>query len=98
MGVGKYSPTVGSWYRRDQGWHRRHCESDRWIDRDGYDSYGYHHETGRDRAGHTEWDYLGNGRWIDRDTDGERFAYELYEDVSQDWAGRPFPWEKPGKS
>jgi hypothetical protein len=60
MGVGKYSPTVNRWYRLDQKWHDRHCEPDEWIDREGYDIYGYHHETGVDRAGYTEWDYLGD--------------------------------------
>lgn len=96
MSVGKYSPTVSSWYRRDQEWHRKHCAENEWYDRDGYDSYGYHRDTDKDRAGYTEWDYLGDGRWINLNTDYERFAYELYEDVASDWAGKPFPWEKTG--
>lgn len=96
MGVGKYSPTVSSWYMRDRKWHDKHCAPNEWYDRAGYDSYGYHRVTEQDRAGYTEWDYLGDGRGIDRDTDSEHFAYELYEYVSRDWAGRPFPWEITG--
>lgn len=98
MGVGKYSPTVSSWYRRDQKWHARHCAEDQWIDRDGYDSYGYHHETQLDRAGYTEWDYLGDGKWIDEGTDQEEYVYELYAYVISEWAGAPFPWEKVDQS
>lgn len=94
MGVGKYSPTVSRWYRLDQKWHERHCEPDAWYDRDGYDSYGYHHETGVDRAGYSEWDYLGDGKWIYPDTDDEEFVYELYDQVCADWRAAPFPWEK----
>jgi hypothetical protein len=94
MSVGKYSPTVSTWYRRDQKWHELHCEPDAWIDRDGYDSYGYHHETGQDRAGHTEWDYLGDGKWVDAGTDHEQFVYDLYDSVARDWHNCPFPWEK----
>ena len=93
MSCGKYSPTVAGWYARDQSWHDRHCEDGSIHDRDGYDSYGYHRDTGKDRAGYTEWDYLGDGRYIE--SWGE-YSYPLYEDVSSDWAGKPFPWEKTG--
>jgi hypothetical protein len=95
MGVGKYSPTVSGWYRKDQKWHHKHCEPDAWIDRDGYDSYGYHHVTEEDRAGYTECDYMSDGKWIGQGTDWEEFVYELYADVCSDWAGKPFPWETP---
>ena len=95
MGVGKYSPTVSYWYRKDQKWHEKHCETDAWVDRDGYDSYGYHQETELDRAGYAEWDYLRDGKWIAPGTEWEEYVYELYADVSSDWAGKPFPWETP---
>ena len=71
-----------------------YCAENEWYDRDGYDSYGYHRDTGKDRAGYTEWDYLGDGRWVNRDTDNERFVHD--EDLASDWAGKPFPWEKTG--
>ncbi len=93
MGVGKYSPTVSAWYGKDQTWHERHCEPDAWIDRDGYDSYGYHHETEQDRAGYTEWDYLRDGRWVTYGDDQEEYEYPLYEIIRHDWSQKPFPWE-----
>jgi hypothetical protein len=52
MGVGKYSPLVhdcGPWgdeYRDGAN-----------VDHLGYDTYGYHYKTGRDKAGYTERDY-----------------------------------------
>ena len=95
MGVGKYSPTVSTWYRRDRTWHERHCEPGRWIDRDGYDSYGYHHETELDRAGYSEWDYLGDGKWVRYGDDEEEFVYQLYEMIACEWQDRPWPWEPP---
>lgn len=94
MGVGKYSPTVNYWYRKDQKWHDKHCAIDEWIDRDGYDSYGYHHETKLDRAGYSEYDYLDDGKWIGHGTEWEEYVYDLYTDISSEWAGKPFPWEK----
>lgn len=96
MGVGKYSPTVFSWYDRDQEWHQKHCAENEWYDRDGYDSYGYHKDTNKDRAGYTEWDYLGDGRWIGQGTDWEQYVYELSETVASEWNNRAFPWEKTG--
>lgn len=96
MGVGKYSPTVNSWYRRDQKWPEKHCAENEWYDRDGYDSYGYHRDTEQDRAGYTEWDYLGDGKWADEGLPTEEYVYDLYEYVMGEWAGRAFPWEKTG--
>ena len=32
MGVGKFSPTENTWYRRDQTWHHRHCDADSFVD------------------------------------------------------------------
>lgn len=85
MSVGKYSPTVAGWYARDQEWHDRHCEAGSIHDRDGYDSYGYHWDTGRDRAGFTEWDYL-DGEWA-----GDEYVYPLYEKIWQRWYSLPCP-------
>ena len=93
MGVGKYSPTVNTWYLKDQTWHDRHCEPNSFVDRDGYDMYGYHHETELDRAGYSEWDYLGDGKWVCAGTEWEEYVYDLYTDVAHDWCNRPFPWE-----
>lgn len=98
MGVGKYSPTVSRWYAQDQKWHDKYCATDDdqlgcGIDQDGYDSYGYHHETDKDRAGYTELDYMDGCRWHD----GEVDSY-LYDMVYDDWAGKPVPTpnqEKP---
>ena len=98
MGVGKYSPTVSTWYRRDRKWHERHCEPGRWIDRDGYDSYGYHHETELDRAGYSEWDYLGDGKWVRYGDDEEEYVYQLYEMIACEWRDRPWPWEKVART
>lgn len=89
MSVGKYSPTVSGWYSRDQNWHDLHSDPGEYCDRDGYDSYGYHHTTGRDRAGYTEWDYLDNGQWIQ-----DQYRYPLYEDIDTEWYSKPFPWKK----
>ena len=90
MSVGKYSPTVSCWYRLDQEWHDRHCEPDQWIDRDGYDSYGYHHETERDRAGYTEYDYLSDSRW-ESYGDHEEYVCPLYERIYHEWGNKPLP-------
>jgi hypothetical protein len=94
MGVGKYSPTVGAWYSQDQNWHDNHCDPDSdkpWIDRDGYDSYGYHDVTELDRAGYSEWDYVADGKWIHSGTDQEEYVYELYDQVYWDWRTKPIP-------
>jgi hypothetical protein len=93
MGVGKYSPTVNGWYAEDKKWHDRHCEPEQRIDRDGYDSYGYHHETEKDRAGYTEFDYLLDGKWVGFGTDQEEFVYDLYENVLWEWSNKPLPQE-----
>jgi hypothetical protein len=79
MSVGKYSPTVTAAYMRDQEWHRR-LQADDWHDDEGYDSYGYHKATEKDRAGYTEWDYLTDGQWIDN-----VYTYPLYEDIGSVW-------------
>jgi hypothetical protein len=88
MGVGKYSPTVSRWYRVDQNWHKKHCEEGQWIDRDGYDSYGYHHEHERDRAGYTELEYM-TGEW-----DGDEYVHPLYEMIHDEWYSAPLPFNK----
>lgn len=67
-----------------------------WYDRDGYDSYGYHRDTDKDRAGYTEWDYLGDGKWVDEGLPTEEYVHDLYDNVMGEWAGRAFPWEKTG--
>jgi hypothetical protein len=82
MGVGKYSPTVTAAYAADQDWHDKLCDDGEWIDRDGYDSYGYHRDSGKDRAGYTELDYMASGQW---DDDLSDFVYPLDDDVSRDW-------------
>ena len=81
MGVGKYSPTVSAAYARDQKWHNKLCQPLEWHDDEGYDSYGYHMETDKDRAGYTENEYLGGGEWID----GMEYRNSLYENVMDDW-------------
>lgn len=86
MSCGKYSPTVTGWYVRDPKWHDLHCDSEQWYDREGYDAYGYHRETERDREGYTEWDYLGSGVWI-----GDEYCYPLYEAVGHKWWFMPLP-------
>ena len=58
MGVGKYSPTVVAAYAADQDWHKKLCPEDDWYDDEGYDSYGYHKDTEKDRADGTWWDYV----------------------------------------
>ena len=80
MGAGKYSPTVFTAYSKNQDWHRNLCDENDWIDRDGYDSYGYHVDTEKDRAGYTEWDYLSSGQWI-----GDDYEYVLVDQVARDW-------------
>ena len=94
MGVGKYSPTVTYWYVHDQKWHEKHCAPDEWIDRDGYDSYGYHHETEKDRAGYTEYDYLLDGKLIHEGTEHQELVYDLYDMILSEWYGRPPPGQK----
>lgn len=80
MGAGKYSPTVTAAYMKDQEWHRKLQSEEDWHDDEGYDSYGYHKETELDRAGFSEWDYLGSGEWI-----GEEYCHPLLEDVYSEW-------------
>ena len=76
MGVGKYSPTVSAAYATDQEWHDKLQTEEDWHDDEGYDSYGYHKETEKDRAGYTECDYLGCGEWIENE-----YCYPLYDAV-----------------
>jgi hypothetical protein len=53
MGVGKYSPLV-----HDCGpWGDEYRDGSK-VDHLGYDTYGYHWKTERDKAGYTERDYL----------------------------------------
>jgi hypothetical protein len=80
MGVGKYSPTVSVAYSKDQEWHRKLQTEDSWYDDEGYDSYGYHKDTEKDRAGYTEWDYM-DGYTIGRG----HIHYYLAEDVGSEW-------------
>ncbi len=49
--IGKYSPTI-------YGIAEKIPYDENGIDPDGYDTYGYHHETELDRAGYSENDYL----------------------------------------
>lgn len=86
MGVGKYSPTVNRWYDQDQQWHDKHCAPDEWIDRDGYDMYGYHHVTQKDRAGYTEMDYMSIWRRDEHDD----IEHTLYNRVYETWR-EPMP-------
>lgn len=88
MGVGKYSPTVSFSYRKDQEWFRKNCiDPNSWYDRDGFDSYGYN-EQEVDRAGHHENDYLSDGKYCEH---SDTVVYDLYEGVSDDWAGKFIP-------
>ncbi len=80
MGVGKYSPTVNVAYSRDQEWHRKLQTEDSWYDDEGYDSYGYHKDTEKDRAGYTEFDYM-----IAYTSDINHVNHYLLEDVRCEW-------------
>lgn len=51
MSVGKYSPVC---MQKPLDYERLGIP----VDEDGYDGYGYHTETRRDRNGYTEDDYL----------------------------------------
>lgn len=89
MGCGKYSPTVSASYANDQEWWEKHkANPEDLYDRDGYDWYGYHHETELDRAGYTEWDYLDSGRWEDDHLPTRYYWYPLYERVAGEWSGK----------
>ena len=88
MSCGKWSPTVSASYAADEGWWDKHKKDPNDLyDVDGYDEYGYHHATEKDRAGYTEDDYLLSGRW-ETYGDDEVFEYPLYEDVAREWAGK----------
>ena len=85
MGVGKYNPTVSAWYQTDQKWFAKYCVKDEWNDIQGYDCYGYHHETDLDRAGYYEYDYL-HGEW-----QGDEYVYPLAERIYEEWRNKPIP-------
>lgn len=86
MGVGKCSPTVSAAYDTQSDWHKKlQIVAEReglkfLVDDEGYDPYGYHIDTEKDRAGWTEWDYLSTF-----ETDGNIFNHTLYEHVYQEW-------------
>jgi hypothetical protein len=80
MSVGKYSPTVSAAYAADRDWHRKLCKGD-WVDDEGYDSYGYHKHTDKDRAGWSELDYLSTFEY----EVAEYFSHSLYEHVGTEW-------------
>lgn len=89
MGIGKYSPTVSTSYRKDQAWYEKNGggfgngkNPDSDYDDDGYDAYGYNADD-RDRAGHHENDYAASSQW-----DGDSAYYPLHEDVQSEWGGR----------
>lgn len=89
MGIGKYSPTVSTSYRKDQAWYEKNGggfgngkNPDSDYDDDGYDAYGYNADD-RDRAGHHENDYTASFQW-----DGDSEYYPLHEAVQSEWGGR----------
>lgn len=82
MSMGKYSPTVEWAYRKNQEWFRKNS-IDGAYDSEGYDSYGYHRESGLDRAGYIEYEYMRTGYWDDGEL--RNFGEELYQDVANDW-------------
>lgn len=76
MTQGKYSPTVGKSYKKNQKWFETYHDEKSFgmTDKEGYDSYGYD-EDGLDREGNQEDDYWYNDA--------------LYEQVSDKWAAIP---------
>lgn len=101
MSVGKYSPTVSTWYAKDREWFEKNGGSClvfdaagnivdyKSYDKDGYDRYGYHMDTDQDRAGYTEFDYL-----EDSNQSYHSSGYEgspLYNQVDRDWSNIPAP-------
>ena len=89
MSTGKYSPTVTASYLNNQDWWRNHKSNpDDWVDCDGYDQYGYHADTNRDRAGYTEEDYLSDGRWELFGEYEEEYIYPLYERIAFEWSNK----------
>ena len=81
MSVGKYSPTVSAAYAADQKWHDKLCAENEQYDDEGYDRYGYNWPEEKDRAGHTEWDYLST---FESEEDGY-FYYSLYDHIDNEW-------------
>lgn len=99
MGVGKYSPTVSTSYAKDQNWFTKNGgdfgngkNPDSLYDDDGFDSYGYN-ENSIDRAGISESSYMTN---YSQYPDGELY-YRLYEEISDDWAGRDILAERAAR-
>lgn len=58
-------------------------------DKDGYDSYGYHHVTGLDRAGYSEEDYVLDS--IEYFNVCNDFGSWLYDDVESQFSSQPVP-------
>lgn len=80
MSVGKYSPTVNMAYATDQNWYNRLQTDENWGDDEGYDKYGYHKDTLKDRAGWSEWDYLNTF-----EMDDIYVNHVLYTEVEDQW-------------
>lgn len=99
MSVGKYSPTVSTSYAKDQNWFTKNGgdfgngkNPDSLYDDDGFDSYGYD-ENNVDRAGISESSYMNS---YSQYPDGELY-YRLYEEISDDWAGRDILAERAAR-
>lgn len=80
MSVGKYSPTVNTWYAIDQKWWEKNGGNNVY-DKDGFDQYGYN-DKHIDRAGVHELNYM--------QFDEDSMSYLNFDRVSESW-NAPMP-------
>lgn len=59
-----FSPTVINAYKNIQNWFSSNSQYSE-IDSEGYDGYGYHSETKKDRAGFTREQYLKDAEYFE---------------------------------
>ena len=75
-----YSPTVLNAFEKNPSWFVIQNAYEE-FDSDGYNAFGYHKDTLKDRAGYSAQDYINSMEYF------ENYGYDsiLYHDVKKQW-------------
>lgn len=75
-----FSPTVKQAYQQKSDWFSISSKHTG-IDEQGYNGYGYHNQTGLDRAGFSHEDYINNAEYFEN----AGYYSPLYEQIESEW-------------
>ena len=79
-----FSPTVVNAYKNFQSWFTKNSQYTE-VDSEGYDAYGYHIETKKDRAGFTREQYQNNAEYFEN----AGYFSILFEKICKQWELNP---------